>query len=222
MTSRPCTRATAVVDKECAHRPDVRLTLPAPCTSRSGSPARGAAPPPLSRSIRRRRCRGRRSGCAHGCTHWRSHRQLSRIGVLPSSPTIAGHCRRAQRMARRRKASRRQPSTVRLCWLPPLERHGGDDDERRARRVRRRRRTRRSEGGRDRRRARDVRRRSNLRRVRRAGRDIVRQTRHEYSGAEEDGDVDVEEMEEDGPLLDDPEKTALLERAIDDPDGSDG
>jgi hypothetical protein len=49
------------------------------------------------------------------------------------------------------------------------------------------------------------------------------ETRHEYSGAEEgDGDVDVEEMEEAGPLLDDPEKTALLERAIDDPDGRDG
>jgi hypothetical protein len=46
-------------------------------------------------------------------------------------------------------------------------------------------------------------------------------TRHEYSGAEE-GDIDVEEMEEAGPLLDDPEKTALLERSIDDPDGSDG
>ena len=49
------------------------------------------------------------------------------------------------------------------------------------------------------------------------------ETRHEYSGAEEgDGDVDVEEMEEAGPLLDDPEKTALRERAIDDPDGSNG
>jgi hypothetical protein len=47
------------------------------------------------------------------------------------------------------------------------------------------------------------------------------ETRLEYSGAEE-GDVDVEEMEEAGPLLDDPEKTALLERAIDDPDGRDG
>jgi hypothetical protein len=49
------------------------------------------------------------------------------------------------------------------------------------------------------------------------------ETRHEYSGAEEgDGDVDVEEMEEAGPLLDDPEQAALRERAIDDPDGSDG
>jgi hypothetical protein len=49
------------------------------------------------------------------------------------------------------------------------------------------------------------------------------ETRHEYSGAEEgDGDVDLEQMEEAGPLLDDPEKTALLERATDDPDGSDG
>ncbi len=47
------------------------------------------------------------------------------------------------------------------------------------------------------------------------------ETRREYSGADE-GDVDVEEMEEAGPLLDDPETTALLERAIDDPDGSDG
>jgi hypothetical protein len=47
------------------------------------------------------------------------------------------------------------------------------------------------------------------------------ETRREYSGADE-GDGDVEEMEEAGPLLDDPEKTALLERAIDDPDGSDG
>ena len=45
-------------------------------------------------------------------------------------------------------------------------------------------------------------------------------TRREYSGAEEgDGDVDVDEMEEAGPLLDDPENTALRERAIDDPDG---
>ena len=49
------------------------------------------------------------------------------------------------------------------------------------------------------------------------------ETRHEYSGAEEgDGDVDVEEMEEAGAMFDDPEKTALLERAIDDPDGGDG
>jgi hypothetical protein len=49
------------------------------------------------------------------------------------------------------------------------------------------------------------------------------ETRREYSGADEgDGDVDVEEMEEAGPLLDDPETTALLERAIDDSDGSDG
>ena len=49
------------------------------------------------------------------------------------------------------------------------------------------------------------------------------ETRHEYSGAGEgDADVDVEEMEEAGPLLDDPEKTALRERAIDDPDGRDG
>ena len=47
------------------------------------------------------------------------------------------------------------------------------------------------------------------------------ETRREYSGADE-GDVDVEEMEEAGPLLDDPETTALLERAIDDPDGRDG
>ena len=49
------------------------------------------------------------------------------------------------------------------------------------------------------------------------------ETRLEYSGAEKgDGDVDVEEMEEAGPLLDDPETTALRERTIDDPDGSDG
>ena len=49
------------------------------------------------------------------------------------------------------------------------------------------------------------------------------ETRLEYSGAEEGGgDVDVEEMEEAGALLDDPERTALLERAIDDPDGGDG
>ena len=40
--------------------------------------------------------------------------------------------------------------------------------------------------------------------------------------SEGDGDVDVEEIEEAGPLLDDPEKTALRERAIDDPDASDG
>ena len=71
--------------------------------------------------------------------------------------------------------------------------------------------------------SRAVRRRSDLRRVCRAGRDIVRRTRREYSGADEgDGDVDVEEMEEAGPLLDDPETTALLEHAIDDADGSDG
>ena len=38
----------------------------------------------------------------------------------------------------------------------------------------------------------------------------------------EEGDGDVEEMEEAGPLLDDPEKTALHERAIDDPGGGDG
>ncbi len=49
------------------------------------------------------------------------------------------------------------------------------------------------------------------------------ETRLEYSGAEKgDGDVDVEEMEEAGALLDDPETTALRERTIDDPDGSDG
>ena len=47
------------------------------------------------------------------------------------------------------------------------------------------------------------------------------ETRLEYSGAEE-GDGDVEEMEDAGPLLDDPEKTALHERAIDDPGGGDG
>ncbi|MGH9270998.1 MAG: hypothetical protein ACRDZ2_06975 [Ilumatobacteraceae bacterium] len=48
------------------------------------------------------------------------------------------------------------------------------------------------------------------------------ETRMEYSGVEEgDGDVDVEELAEAGALLDDPEREALLGRAMDDPDGSD-
>ena len=49
------------------------------------------------------------------------------------------------------------------------------------------------------------------------------ETRLEYSGAEEgDGDVDMEEMEEAGALFDDPEKTARLERAIDDRESGSG
>ena len=49
-------------------------------------------------------------------------------------------------------------------------------------------------------------------------------TRLEYSGVEQDseGDVDVEELEEAGALLDDPERESLFGRAIDDPDGSAG
>lgn len=48
------------------------------------------------------------------------------------------------------------------------------------------------------------------------------ETRREYSGVEEgDGDVDVEELEEAGALLDDPERESLLSGAMDDPDGSD-
>jgi hypothetical protein len=48
-------------------------------------------------------------------------------------------------------------------------------------------------------------------------------TRLEYSGVEQDGegDVDVEELEEAGALLDDPEREAVIGRAMDDPDGSD-
>ena len=46
--------------------------------------------------------------------------------------------------------------------------------------------------------------------------------RLEYSGVEADGegDVDVEELEEAGALLDDPEREAVYGRTADDPDGS--
>jgi hypothetical protein len=49
------------------------------------------------------------------------------------------------------------------------------------------------------------------------------ETRHEYSGVIEDSDadVDVDEYEEAGALFDDPERIALLEGGIDDPDGVD-
>jgi hypothetical protein len=48
-------------------------------------------------------------------------------------------------------------------------------------------------------------------------------TRLAYSGVEEgDADVDVEELEEAGALLDDPEREVLLEGGMDDPDGSAG
>jgi hypothetical protein len=48
-------------------------------------------------------------------------------------------------------------------------------------------------------------------------------TRLAYSGVDEgDGDVDVEELEEAGALLDDPEREVLLEGGMDDPDGSAG
>ncbi|MGI9052124.1 MAG: hypothetical protein ACR2HQ_05655 [Ilumatobacteraceae bacterium] len=49
-------------------------------------------------------------------------------------------------------------------------------------------------------------------------------TRLQYSGVQQDGDgdVDVEELAEAGALLDDPERTALIGNAMDDPDGSDG
>jgi hypothetical protein len=49
------------------------------------------------------------------------------------------------------------------------------------------------------------------------------ETRHEYSGVIEDSDadVDVEEYEEAGALFDDPERIAMLQGGIDDPDGVD-
>jgi len=48
------------------------------------------------------------------------------------------------------------------------------------------------------------------------------ETRHEYSGVAEDSDadVDVDEYESAGAQFDDPERIALLEGGIDDPDGS--
>lgn len=47
------------------------------------------------------------------------------------------------------------------------------------------------------------------------------ETRHEYSGVIEDSDadVDVDEYEAVGALFDDPERIALLQGGIDDPDG---
>ncbi len=48
-------------------------------------------------------------------------------------------------------------------------------------------------------------------------------TRLAYSGVDDgDADVDVEELEEAGALLDDPEREVLLEGGLDDPDGSEG
>jgi hypothetical protein len=49
------------------------------------------------------------------------------------------------------------------------------------------------------------------------------ETRHAYSGVVEDSDadVDVSEYEEAGALFDDPERIAVLDGGIDDPDGSD-
>jgi hypothetical protein len=48
-------------------------------------------------------------------------------------------------------------------------------------------------------------------------------TRLVYSGViEGDADVDVEELEEAGALLDDPEREVLMEGGMDDPDGSAG
>ena len=48
------------------------------------------------------------------------------------------------------------------------------------------------------------------------------ETRLQYSGVEQDGDgdVDIEELEEAGIRLDDPERESLIGRAMDDPDGS--
>lgn len=50
------------------------------------------------------------------------------------------------------------------------------------------------------------------------------ETRLQYSGVQQDGDgdIDVEELAEAGALLDDPEREALIGRAMDDPDGSGG
>lgn len=48
-------------------------------------------------------------------------------------------------------------------------------------------------------------------------------TRLAYSGVDDgDAGVDVEELEEAGALLDDPEREVLLEGGLDDPDGSEG
>jgi hypothetical protein len=49
------------------------------------------------------------------------------------------------------------------------------------------------------------------------------ESRHEYSGVVEDSDVDVDvaEYDEAGALFDDPERIALLQGGLDDPDGVD-
>lgn len=49
------------------------------------------------------------------------------------------------------------------------------------------------------------------------------ETRHEYSGVIEDSDadVDVAEYEEAGALFDDPDRIALVNGVIDDPDATD-
>ncbi len=49
------------------------------------------------------------------------------------------------------------------------------------------------------------------------------ESRHEYSGVIEDSDadVDVAEYDEAGALFDDPERIAMLQGGIDDPDGID-
>ena len=49
------------------------------------------------------------------------------------------------------------------------------------------------------------------------------ESRHQYSGVVEDSDVDVDvaEYEEAGALFDDPERIAMLQGGLDDPDGVD-
>ena len=49
------------------------------------------------------------------------------------------------------------------------------------------------------------------------------ESRHEYSGVvdDSDADVDVAEYEEAGALFDDPERIAMLQGGLDDPDGVD-
>ena len=61
---------------------------------------------------------------------------LARIGVVPPNPTSARRAVGVPSAWRLAGVSAAAPaSTVRLGWLPPLERHEGSDDERRARRV---------------------------------------------------------------------------------------
>jgi hypothetical protein len=55
---------------------------------------------------------------------------VARIGVLPSNPTSARRAVGAPSGWRVARVSAATPaSTVRLGWLPPLERHEGSDDE---------------------------------------------------------------------------------------------